>query len=75
MAIHVGADSDMSIVYFSLSINDKKKIIKAPQKNYWRDYQIPTTRGYNIMLYKTLVCFFYTNPMFIEFFLNFPDRP
>ena len=26
---HAGADSDMSIVYFSLTINDKNKIIKA----------------------------------------------
>ena len=29
MATHAGADSDMSIVYFSLTINDKKKIRKA----------------------------------------------
>ena len=29
MATHANADSDMSIVYFSLTINDKKKTIKA----------------------------------------------
>ena len=35
MATHPGADSDMSIVYFSMTINDKKKIIKAEKKvNY-----------------------------------------
>jgi len=29
MVNHASADSDISIVYFSLMINDKKKIIKA----------------------------------------------
>jgi len=29
MVTHAGADSDMSIVYFSLTIKDKKKIIKS----------------------------------------------
>jgi len=35
MVTHAGADSNMSIAYFSLTINDKKKIIKA-EKNYCR---------------------------------------
>jgi len=29
MATHAGADSDMSIVYFSLTIHNRKKIIKT----------------------------------------------
>ena len=29
MVTHAAADSDMSIVFFSLMINDKKKIIRA----------------------------------------------
>jgi len=29
MVTHAGSDSDMSVVYFSLTINDKNKTIKA----------------------------------------------
>jgi hypothetical protein len=29
MVTHAGADSDMTIVYFSLMINNKKEIIKV----------------------------------------------
>ena len=32
MATHASPDSDMSIVYFSLMIKDKKKIIKAKKR-------------------------------------------
>jgi len=43
MVIHAVADSDMPIVYFSLMINNKKKIIKAEKsKTIGKNHQIPT---------------------------------
>ena len=40
MVTHASADSDMSIVYFSMTINDKNK--GRERQNYWRDCQIST---------------------------------
>ena len=63
MATHAGADRDMSIVYFSLKINDKKKIIKAKKTKYWRACQIPTNG--RIYVIQNIVFFFsLPTPMF-----------
>jgi len=41
MATHAGANSDMSIVYFLLMINDKKKILKTEkEQNYWSKFSV-----------------------------------
>ena len=71
MVTHAGADSDMPIVYFSLKINDKQKIIKAEKsKTIGEIAKSQLMEGY--MLYKTLLCFFLTNPMFSVILFIFP---
>ena len=58
MATHASDNSDMSIVYFSLTINVKKKIIKAEKsKTIGEIVKSQLTQGY--MLYKTLLWVFH----------------
>ena len=67
MATHAGADSDVSIVYISLTINDKKKIIKAEKL---------LDRQRKDMLYKRVSCFIFDRPyVFSELFIVLTDQP
>ena len=65
MATHASADSDMSIVYFSLTINNK--IIKAPKKNIGEIVKSQLTKVYVIQNIFDQPC------VFSEFFLS--SRP
>ena len=65
MGTCASADSGMSIVYFSLTINDKKKIIiiKAENsKTIGKIVKSQPTEGYVI---QNIVVFFSTDPMFL----------
>ena len=71
MAIHDYADSDMSIVYFSLMVNNENKIIKAEKKlNYWRDWQIPTN---GTLCYTKHCRIFFDRPNVFSELFYFPD--
>ena len=67
MVTHASADSDISIVYISTTINDKKKIIKAEKgKTIGEIVKSQLMEGH-------MLCFFPTNPMFSKnYFYIFP---
>ena len=68
---HAGSDSDKSVVYFSLTINDKNKIIKAEtSKTIGEIGKSQLTECYVIQ--NIVVCFFDRPNVFSELFY-FPD--
>ena len=72
MATHASADSDMSIVYFSLTINNKKKIIKTKKsKTIGEIVKSQLTEGHAI---QNIVVFFLTDLVFsVKFFIVLTD--
>ena len=67
MVTHAGSDSDMSVVYFSLTINDKNKIIKAEtSKTIGEIGKSQLTERYVIQ--NIVVCFFDRPNVFSELF-------
>ena len=73
MVTHAGADSDMSVVYFSLTINDKNKTIKAETSTTIGEIgKSQLTERYVI---QNTVVFFSTDPMFSVKKNYCPDAP
>ena len=72
MVTHAGSDSDKSVVYFSLTINDKNKIIKAEtSKTIGEIGKSQLTERYVI---QNIVVFFSTDPMFSVNCFIFPTH-
>ena len=71
MVTHAGSDSDKSVVYFSLTINDKNKIIKAEtSKTIGEIGKSQLTERYVI---QNIVVFFFDRPNVFSELFYFPD--
>ena len=71
MVTHAGSDSDKSVVYFSLTINDKNKIIKAEtSKTIGEIGKSQLTERYVI---QNIAVFFFDRPNVFSELFYFPD--